>query len=378
VPRVVVIAPARRSRRASDPGFEGSAAPLELPRARGVSAASPDADALDPAIAEAVRVLREGGLVAFPTETVYGLGARALDPAAIARVFAAKGRPSQHPLIAHVTGEDDARLLAAAWPAHAALLARAFWPGPLTLVVPRAPHVPAAVAGGGDSIAVRAPAHPVARALLGALGEPIAAPSANRYQSLSPVTAAHVVKSLGDAVDLVVDGGPTTNGIESTVVDVRGSEAVVLRPGAIDLAALRSVVPARHRDAAPVGEAAPRASPGMDARHYAPRATLFVVDGPEAAERFAIDAKTRARREGEVALVVRAPPSDAAAGAGLVVHVLPADPKGYERRLFATLHAIDDAGCGVVVVEALPAGDAWLAARDRLDRARAPSATKVG
>jgi len=367
VPRVVVpwlsLLPSRpRPAGAAGVGAAGAAT------ARSDGAATAD----DPAIAEAVRVLRGGGLVAFPTETVYGLGARALDPSAIARVFAAKGRPARHPLIAHVMDETGARALAAAWPYAASILARAFWPGPLTIVVPRAPHVPGAIAGGADSVAVRAPAHPVARAILAALGEPLAAPSANRYQSLSPVTAAHVVKSLGDAVDLVVDGGPTTEGIESTVVDVRGGDVVVLRPGAIDLAALRAVVPARLHHAEPPADGEGRASPGMDARHYAPRAALILA-GAGDAERAAIDARARPGKDGapaKVALVVRAEPS-AAIDASFVVHVLPADAKGYERSLFATLHAADDAGCDVVVVEAVPDGDAWLAARDRLARARA-------
>ncbi|HSN34083.1 MAG TPA: L-threonylcarbamoyladenylate synthase, partial [Ideonella sp.] len=168
-----------------------------------------------PAIAEAAALLRAGELVAFPTETVYGLGGRALDPAALARIFAAKGRPPTHPLIAHVTSPAEAAALSSAWDARAERLAERFWPGPLTLVVPRAPSVPAALSGGKPTVAVRAPAHPVAQALLAALGEPIAAPSANRYQTVSPTTAAHVVRSLGDAIPLVLDGGRCQAGLES-------------------------------------------------------------------------------------------------------------------------------------------------------------------
>src|SRR5579883_1162410 len=222
------------------------------------------------AVTEAAEALRAGRLVALPTETVYGLGARAFDERAIALVFAAKGRPTHHPLILHVLDERQARELAARWPDAASRLAGAFWPGPLTLVVDRAAHVPASVAGGGPSIAVRAPAHPVARALIAALGEPIAAPSANRYQGLSPTTAQHVVKQLGDAVDLVLDAGECDAGIESTVVDVRVDPARVLRPGALDLAALRRVLPDVQARVERVEGAQPRLSPGMEARHYAP------------------------------------------------------------------------------------------------------------
>ena len=229
------------------------------------------------AYAESARVLRAGGLVAFPTETVYGLGARAFDERALARIFEAKGRPVHHPLIVHVEDEDQARTLAATWPEHAARLARAFWPGPLTLVVDRADAVPASVAGGAASVALRAPAHAVARGLLAALGEPIAAPSANRYQGLSPTIVAHVIKELGERVDLVLDGGPCEAGIESTVVDVRSASPRVLRPGALGLAELRAVVPDLRLRGGSAGSGERRASPGMDERHYAPRARLVLA-----------------------------------------------------------------------------------------------------
>ena len=192
-----------------------------------------DPHAPDPAIvAEATRVLLGGGLVAFPTETVYGLGACALDPAAVAKIFVAKSRPPGHPLIVHVLGQDDARQLTSGWTESAERLASAFWPGPLTLVVDRGPLVPPEVTGGGGSVAIRATSHPLARALIAAAG-PLAAPSANRYQSLSATTAAHVVKSLGDNVDLVLDGGASWAGIESTVIDARGPTLRLLRHGAV-------------------------------------------------------------------------------------------------------------------------------------------------
>jgi L-threonylcarbamoyladenylate synthase len=320
-----------------------------------------------PALDEAVAVLRSGGLVAFPTETVYGLGGRALDPTSALRIFAAKGRPHTHPLIVHVEGEEEARPLAAHWSPRAARLARLFWPGPLTLVVPRGPRVPAVVAGGGESVAVRAPAHPIARALIRRLGEPIAAPSANRYQSISPTLAEHVVKSLGDAVDLVLDGGPCDAGIESTVVDVLGSESDpprVLRPGALEIAALRAIEPATLASAAVLAEDASRVSPGMDARHYAPRARLLVVPTREAA---LIEVEARVERGESVGLIVRGAPATLSRGVDL--RVLPDAPAPFAAALFATLHALDDAGAKTIVVEAVPAGEAWWAVADRLMRA---------
>jgi L-threonylcarbamoyladenylate synthase len=316
------------------------------------------------ALDEAVGVLRAGELVAFPTETVYGLGGRALDSAVALRIFAAKGRPHTHPLIVHVEGEADARELASHWSERAERLARAFWPGPLTLVVPRGPRVPAVVAGGGDSIALRAPAHPIARALIRRLGEPIAAPSANRYQTISPTLAEHVVKSLGDAVTLVLDGGPCDAGIESTVVDVRGERPRVLRPGALGVAALRAIVPDLQLAPAVVSEGARRVSPGMDARHYAPRARLFVVATREQA---AAEAQALLARGERVGLLVRSEVTVT----GIDVRVLPDDPVAFAAALFATLHSLDDAGATAIVVEAAPAGDAWWAVADRLKRASA-------
>jgi L-threonylcarbamoyladenylate synthase len=326
-------------------------------------------------IAEAARALRGGQVVAFPTETVYGLGARVGDERAIGRVFQAKGRPAHHPLIAHVTGEGAARALASSWPRAASLLAEAFWPGPLTVVVDRAAGVPAALAGGGPSVAIRAPSHPVAIALLVALGEPVAAPSANRYQGLSPTTAAHVVKELGDAVDLVLDGGPCDAGIESTVVDVRGPVARVLRPGALALADLRRVLPdvtAPHSAAPlePAARDAPRASPGMDARHYAPRASLRIERTWSDACKTATELAARRPRSGPVGLIVYG--TAPTAPAGVVPHVLPEDPVLYARRLYDTLHALDDAGAEAIVVQEVPGGEGWWAVADRLRRASAP------
>lgn len=344
-----------------------------------VDPSAPDAGVL----AEAVAVLRGGGLVAFPTETVYGLGARAWDERALARVFEAKRRPVHHPLIAHVADEAQARELAARWPERASLLAAAFWPGPLTLVVERALHVPAALSGGASSVAVRAPAHRVARALIGALGDPIAAPSANVYQGLSPTTAAHVIKQLGPAVDLVLDGGPCDAGIESTVVDVRGGAARVLRPGALEIGRLRAVVPDVEGPAAAARTApddAPRASPGMDVRHYSPRASLKLASAWAEACAMAFELASGGARVG---LVTRGGGGAPVAGfarleeAGVLVRSLPDHPVGYARLLYGTLHELDDAGVGAIVVQDVPRehgeGEAWLAVADRLSRASSGS-----
>ncbi len=348
----------------------------------------PDASA----IGEAARVLRAGGLVAFPTETVYGLGGRALEADAARRIFAAKGRPATHPLIAHVLDESWAREITSSFGPLSAKLASRFWPGPLTLVLDRAAHVPREVAGGGDTLAVRAPMHPVARALVEALGEPIAAPSANRYQTISPTTAAHVVKSLDGAVDLVLDGGSCARGIESTVVDARGDEVLVLRPGALDLPTLRAALPgvcvrlaSLESDAGAglavgaVSDSLPRASPGMDARHYAPKARLEIVRGAAAARSRARELASRGQRVGLLSLEkkrsIEASPAaahEAAADPSLLVRALPGAPAGYEAELFAALHELDDRACAVVVVEEPPDEEPWLAARDRLGRASAP------
>jgi L-threonylcarbamoyladenylate synthase len=319
-------------------------------------------------IAEAVRVLRAGGLVVLPTETVYGLGARALDERAVARVFEVKGRPAHHPLIAHVEDEAQARTLAAEWPARATRLARAFWPGPLTLVVVRARGVPAAVAGGADSIAVRAPSHPVALAVIAALGEPVAAPSANRYQGLSPTTAEHAVKQLGDAVDLVLDAGPCEAGIESTVVDVRGERVRVLRPGALGLASLRRLVPDLETQSESLRGVQPRVSPGMEARHYAPRARLLLADTWVEAQRIAFGLASTGARVGLVTYEKR---TTSVPENRVFVRTLPRDPTQYARKLYGTLHDLDDLGVDAIVVQGVPHDDAWWAVADRLRRGSA-------
>jgi L-threonylcarbamoyladenylate synthase len=320
-------------------------------------------------ILEAVGILRRGGLVAFPTETVYGLGARALDPAALGRVFEAKGRPKAHPLIAHVLGIPEARRLAASWPSAAERLAVAFWPGPLTLVVPRAMHVPLELTGGADSVAVRAPSHPVVRHLLEALGEPIAAPSANRYQSVSPTTAAHVARSLGDRVDLILDGGPCQAGIESSVVDVRGPAPLLLRRGALDLPALQTIEPGTiDASFAAKTEDALRPAPGMDLRHYAPRTELRLASSRAAA---LAEVERRLARGEHVALLLITPDDDSALAArGATVLALGPSSEAYAHQLYAALHDLDEMteALSVIVVEPVPDTAEWAAIADRLRR----------
>ena len=326
-----------------------------------------DPQAPDPrTIDRAAAILRAGGLVAFPTETVYGLGAHALDPSAVERIYAAKGRPAFNPLIVHVANENAARELAAEWPESAASVARAFWPGPVTVVVRKRPIVPDIVTAGLESVALRVPAHPVALALIRAAGIPIAAPSANRSTELSPTNARHVAASLGDRVDLILDGGETTVGIESTVLDLRGGRPVILRPGVIGARELEPIVGSLAHAAAVAG-AVPRASPGLLDRHYAPRARLELF-APAASIRVSADAHalgTRGMKVGALLLDADLP--------GVEPQIrMPNDPIGYARRLYAALHALDDLGCDVVVVERVPNDELWLAVADRLERAGRP------
>lgn len=313
----------------------------------------------DPAVVRAAaEVLRRGGLVAIPTETVYGLAADALDARAVTRIFAAKGRPSHNPLIVHVADVDAARALASRWPASADALAARFWPGPLTVVVPRAPHVPDAVTAGGPTVAIRIPAHPVALAILREARIPLAAPSANPSNAISPTTARHVVDGLGGRVDMIVDGGPCTGGLESTVVHLGTAPPTLLRPGLVTLAALEDAIGPIRRSAA-TGEVL--ASPGMLAKHYAPRAVLEVTrDDRARVEALAAAGERVAWLAFEASSI---PPGDVRA------IVMPGDASAYAARLYAALHDADAQGATRIVVAEPPDDDAWLAVRDRLARA---------
>ncbi|MDQ2670833.1 MAG: L-threonylcarbamoyladenylate synthase [Gemmatimonadota bacterium] len=328
-----------------------------------VLSVSPDAPEPEP-IARAAALIRGGRLVAFPTETVYGLGADALDPAAIALIFAAKGRPQTNPLIVHVPDADEARSLVTEWPDAAERLAERFWPGPLTLILPKRDVVPAAVTAGLAAVAVRVPAHPVALALLTAAERPIAAPSANRYTLLSPTRAEHVERGLGDRVDLILDGGPTDVGIESTVLDLSGKHPVLLRPGMVPADAIERVIGPVERAAASLSDDAARLSPGLAARHYAPAARVVLVDRAREGE----PPGTLIRQMPHpVALLVFG--SSRSEPLAERVIAMPPDPETYARSLYETLHALDAEGFRTVLVERLPDDDEWAGVRDRLERA---------
>ncbi len=308
-------------------------------------------------IAEAAALLSRDALVAFPTETVYGLGGHALHEQALAAIFAAKGRPATHPLIAHVADLDGARALTAAWPELATSLARAFWPGPLTLILPRAAHGPAALSGGKATVAVRWPAAPVAQALIRALGAPLAAPCAHASQALSPPAALPVPRGLGGRIPLILDGGPCRLGLESTVIDLCAARPTLLRPGALPVGALRGVIPDLTLGPSVAEGEAQRHSPGQDAVHYAPRARLRVLPRAEALS------LASAARTGLLLRGGRAPDGLAP------VHVLPEDAEGFGRALFSALHALDARGVETIYVEAPPADETWAAVLDRLRRA---------
>jgi L-threonylcarbamoyladenylate synthase len=330
--------------------------------ARILPAVLPSGEVDASAISEAVRALLDGGVVALPTETVYGLAANALDAAAARRIYEAKGRPSLNPLIVHVLDVDRARSLAAAWPESAARLAAAFWPGPLTLIVPKLPTVPDEVTAGLPAVAIRVPSHPVFRAVLQQSGLALAAPSANRSNGISPTTAEHVATSLGDRVDLILDGGPCGVGIESTVVDVTGRVPTILRPGGLSAARIEAVIGPLGIASVPEGEAA-RASPGQLARHYAPNATTLVIEPDEVAATL-----QRLPSDARVAVLARtaARPSDAR----VVLWEHPgANPAEYARTIYASLHQADRAGATHILVENVPPTADWEAVRDRLRRA---------
>ena len=337
------------------------------------------------AIERAARILGAGGLVAIPTETVYGLAAVATDTAAVERIFTAKGRPATNPLIVHVADEAMARGLAGAWPVTAARLTAAFWPGPLTVVVPRGSRIPDVVTAGGDTVALRCPGHRLTRFLLDTLHEPLAAPSANRSLSLSPTTAAHVLDSLGNRVDLILDAGPCGHGIESTVVDCTVDPPLILRPGPLSAATLAEVLgkpiepekpiepgkpiePEKPIDTAAVRpEGRPARAPGQLPRHYAPRTPLELsADAPHRVAALL----AAGRRVGW--LTTRADAVEArrlAASRELVIVPMPDDPAEYAAMLYAALHALDKRELTAVVVDTPPDTDAWRAIRDRLTRA---------
>lgn len=326
-----------------------------------VDPAAPDAEVM----ARAASVIRRGGLVGMPTETVYGLAGNALDPAAVARIYSTKGRPQHSPLIVHVASAEEARALASEWPAMAQALAERFWPGPLTLIVRRRAHVPDAVTAGLDTFGVRVPDHPVALALIRASHTPIAAPSANKFTEVSPVTAQQVANGLGDAVELILDAGRSAVGIESTVVDVSGGRPVVLRPGMISRADIEGVVGPTVRRLTPTRGNVVHRSPGQSARHYAPRARVQLI---ETAKLLAAVAAADAARTGVILCETASVPGTTLA----FVRALGTEPKRYGAGLYDALHAADAADCEALLVEQPPDTAAWDAIRDRLSRAAHP------
>ena len=318
----------------------------------------------DPAaIEQAAGLLRAGQLVGLPTETVYGLAADANNPAAVAQVFAAKGRPADHPLIVHVASAEQVPLYASHVPEFAQRLIAAFWPGPLTLILPRRPEVASAAAGGQNSIGLRCPSHPVAQALLQACGTGLAAPSANRFGRVSPTTAAHVQDEFGADL-LVLDGGPCDVGIESTLVDCTRGAPVVLRPGRITRGQLLAVCGALPSQGSDLSQAAPRASGTLES-HYAPQAKVRLMHTQELEQRL----QSLGAQANKLGLWTRKRPQGV--GAGVLWRAQPELAQDAAQQLFATLRELDAQGVQQIWVELPPDDPAWEGVRDRLTRAAA-------
>ncbi|HLZ61697.1 MAG TPA: L-threonylcarbamoyladenylate synthase [Ktedonosporobacter sp.] len=354
-------------------------------------------DALHPEsaiIEEAASLLRAGQLVVFPTETVYGLGADALQPEAVEQIFAAKGRPYSDPLIAHIADDEALAQLVSHVPDQARLLAQAFWPGPLTLILPAGPRVPRLVTAGLETIAVRMPRHPVALALIRATGSPVAAPSANRFMHVSPTTAQHALADLKGRVPLILDGGACEVGVESTILDLCSETPTILRPGGVSLEALRAVLPAvqpprrrqvRHTEAAVLGAAisakrghAPAAeeaqkAPGQMLIHYAPSIPAFLVEGPTETMRTTMLAEVQRRRARgeEVGLLIADEDLAAFQESGAHIYTLgkETEPEQVAARLFAGLRVLEEAGVQVILCRSFDEQGLGLAVHDRLLKA---------
>ncbi len=331
-------------------------------------------------IAETAAIIRAGGLVAFPTETVYGLGADGLNPAAVARIFEAKGRPFTDPLILHIADPQALPALVLEMPPLALELAHRFWPGPLTLVLPKRPVVPDIVTAGLPTVAVRMPAHPVALALIRAAQTPIAAPSANRFARTSPTTAQHVQDDLGDRIDLILDAGPTPIGVESTVLDLSRPVPTILRPGGLPREALEAVL-------GPVAiwtqmAEGPQPSPGLLPKHYAPQTPMILVVGPPPQMRAALrELVTRYAAQGHrIGLLIAE--EDRAEMANLPVEIAVLGPEEdletVARRLYEGLRKLDARGLSLIIARDFGAQGLGLAVRDRLMRAAGGSVITVG
>jgi L-threonylcarbamoyladenylate synthase len=323
------------------------------------------AEQLASAISDAATLLKAGELVAIPTETVYGLAASAHDPLAVRKIFELKGRPSENPLIVHVASLEMARNSVRFWPVLADRLAQAFWPGPLTLVLPKSELVPSIVTASGDTVGIRWPSHPVARAIIEHCQLPLAAPSANPSGRVSPTTAGHVYKEFQNRIALIVDGGASSIGIESTVLDLSVSPPRILRPGMINAESLLSVVGSLHGGGA--GDTILR-SPGLLPKHYSPLARLLIWKWKDNVE---LHSKAAALGcQPERLHIIAHTKIPAPAGLGHVC-VLPREASAYARAIYAELHRADEGGAEVIIIEALPGCPEWTALADRLRRAAA-------
>jgi L-threonylcarbamoyladenylate synthase len=334
-------------------------------------------------VGKAVQILKSGGLVAFPTETVYGLGADATNAAAVRRIFEAKGRPATNPVIVHVADESVARRYAGEWPEAAGKLARRFWPGPLTLVVPKSETIAREVTAGGETVGLRAPDHPLALELLRAFDGAVAAPSANRSTRVSPTMAQHVRDELGERVDYILDGGPCRVGIESTVLDLTAEVPTILRPGAVTAEELREEIGSVRMLTIRLDEGTAARSPGQQAKHYAPRALAYRF---EREDRLSVIDWCRDNMEVAWAVLFLGPLGGGATFWDLETVVvaeaqprrhqliqMPASAKDYARRLYATLRDLDEQGVEVLWIEMPPDTAQWFALRDRLMRATKPA-----
>jgi len=317
------------------------------------------------AVGRAAELLRSGQLVALPTETVYGLAANAWNADAVRRIYEVKERPPENPIIVHVAGMELARRCVSIWPPLADKMAAAFWPGPLTLVLPRSEEIPPIVTAGGATVGVRWPSHPFIQAVIGACGFPLAAPSANRAGQLSPTNAQHVWKSLGAKVPLIIDGGQSQVGIESTVLDLLSSPPRLLRPGMIHVESLLAVSGGGSLEAG-AGAAGVLRSPGLLAAHYSPRAKLMVLEWADEADLVARVSSLQFPREKiHIVAHTRIPLREKFGR----VAVIPHDAQAYARAIYAELHQCDEAGAGLIVAEAVPEGPEWRGIADRLGRA---------
>jgi L-threonylcarbamoyladenylate synthase len=320
----------------------------------------------DAALDLAVDLLRQGRLVAFPTETVYGLGADASNTEAVGRIFAAKGRPADHPLIVHIADAGCLADWAETVPDAARRLAERFWPGPLAMILKKKPHVPDAVTGGQPTVGLRVPSHPVALRLLRKFGGGIAAPSANRFCRISPTTARHVEEELGDSVDLILDGGPCEVGVESTIIDLSGAQPRLLRPGRITQVQIEEVLDVKLVLAAKTEEFDIRA-PGLMAVHYAPNTQALLCDS-EDLEQVTGQLVQQGQRIGLIAYQSRLLPDER-----MPVIQMPKDPYDYAQALYAALRELDNLGLDRIVVEQPPEGETWHAVNDRLRKATVPA-----